>query len=174
MADFEKAVTKVLKHEGGWSDHPLDPGSATNMGITFETFRKSAKSLLGIDPTLDNLKKLTKEQAGIIYKSLYWDTIQGDLINSQPLATLIFDGHVNMGRNGIKMLQRELGVTADGDLGPKTLTVLNQSAPSIVFEGLKDARIKFYNSLATRKPELKVFLKGWLNRVNSFKYDNSI
>lgn len=171
MADFNKALPVILKHEGAWSDHPLDPGSATNMGITFETFRRSAKSLLGIDPTLDNLKKLTKEQAGIIYKSLYWDTIQGDLINSQALATLIFDGHVNMGRNGIKLLQRELGVTADGDLGPKTLTVLNQSAPSIVFEGLKDARIKFYNSLVVRKPELKVFLNGWLNRINSFKYE---
>lgn len=174
MANFKEALDIVLKHEGGWSDHPLDPGSATKFGVTFETFRKSAKSLLGIEPTIDNLKKLTKEQAGIIYKSLYWDTIQADLINSQPLATLIFDGHVNMGRNGIKLLQRELGVVADGDLGPKTLTVLNKSAPSIVFEGLKDARIKFYNSLATRKPELKVFLKGWLNRVNSFKYDNSI
>jgi lysozyme family protein len=87
------------------------------------------------------------------------------------LSYLIFDGFFNMGSNGIKLLQREIGVVADGELGPNTLAVLNQSAPSVVFEGLKDARVKFYNSLVVRKPELKVFLNGWLNRVKSFKYE---
>jgi lysozyme family protein len=141
------------------------------MGITIGTFKQYAKSLLGLEPTVENLRSLTQQQAGVIYREVFWNKMQGDFINSQPLANLIFDGFVNMGRNGIKLLQREIGVVADGELGPNTLAVLNQSAPSVVFEGLKDARVKFYNSLVVRKPELKVFLNGWLNRVKSFKYE---
>lgn len=172
MAYFSKAIPIILKHEGGFVSHPDDPGGSTNKGITMGTFKRYAMSLLAIEPTLENLKNLTDEQAAVIYQEAFWNKMNGDNINSQSLATLIFDCFVNMGRNGIKLLQREIGVVADGELGPKTLAVLNQSAPAVVFEGLKDARVKFYNSLVVRKPELKVFLNGWLNRVKSFKYES--
>lgn len=173
MADFNKAIGHILKWEGGYSNHSADPGGETKYGVT-DILDGKVDGMIDLngDKIGDvSVKGLTVEQAKEIYRDKFWNKMQGDFINSQPLANLIFDGFVNMGRNGIKLLQREIGVVADGELGPKTLAVLNQSAPSVVFEGLKDARVKFYNSLVVRKPELKVFLNGWLNRVKSFKYE---
>lgn len=175
MASFDKAIEHILKWEGGYSNHSADPGGETNMGVT-DRLDGKVDGMIDLDGDKIGdvtVRGLTVAQAKEIYRNKFWNKMQGDFINSQPLANLIFDGYVNMGKNGIKLLQRELGVVSDGDLGPKTLAVLNQSAPSIVFEGLKDARVRFYNSLVVRKPELKVFLKGWLNRVNSFKYNQS-
>ncbi len=167
MADFNKAIPNVLKWEAGWVKNPADPGGATNRGIIFSIFVKWATEL-GMQPTEDALKNLTEDQAKKIYKGQFWNKMQGDKFESQDLANIVFDGFVNCGHNGIKLLQEILGVTADGEIGPKTLTAINVSNPHIVFGLYKSARIKYYNDLAIRKPEMKIFLKGWLNRINSF------
>lgn len=169
MADFEKAVTIVLKHEGGYVNHPSDPGGATNRGIIFTLFKRYAIQL-GVLPTLDALKSLTEEQAKTIYRQEFWDRMHGDSFASQAVAEIVFDGLVNHPGRALKMLQKEIGVEADGVIGNNTLAILNGSAPEIVFNGYKDARIKYYTDLAARKPNMKVFLAGWLNRINSFKY----
>lgn len=169
MADFEQAIKHVLKWEGGLVDHPADPGGLTNRGITIGTFKKYA-SKVGLEPTRENLISLTEDQAKQIYKEVYWKNIQGDLINSQAVANIFLDGHVNMGTNGIKVMQRELGVEADGVVGPITLSVLNTSAPVVVFNGYKDSRELYYKELAEKKPKMNVFLKGWLNRINDIQY----
>lgn len=173
MADFEKAIPTILKWEGGFVDHPADPGGATNRGIIFSLFKQYAKSL-GLLPDITGLKNLTEAQAKKIYKVHFWDRMSGDLIKSQNVATIIFDAFVNCGNNGIKIAQREAGVEADGAFGPNTLAVINQASPKVLYAGIKDGRIKYYNDLAERKPQLKVFLKGWLNRANSFIFDPSL
>lgn len=171
MADFEQAVKVILKHEGLFVDHPSDPGGATNRGIILSLFKQYAKAL-GLEPTVDALKTLTEDQAKFIYREHFWDKMKGDEIKSQAVSEIIFDAYVNMGNRALKWLQIELGVGIDGEVGPITLAAINHAAPVVLFEQFKDARIDYYTRLAENKPSMKVFLKGWLNRVNSFNYHN--
>ncbi len=170
MADFEKAVQLILKHEGGFVDHPDDPGGATNLGITFNLFKQYAVAL-GLGKTVHALENLTQDQAKFIYRENFWKPMQGDNFENQQIAEIVFDAYVNMGGKALKMFQMALGVKPDGDIGPYTLAILHQQAPAIVFENFKDYRIDFYKRLVVNKPQLKVFEKGWMNRINSFTYD---
>ena len=170
MADFEKAIPHVLKWEGGFVNHPADPGGATNRGIIFSLFKEYAKSL-GLLPNVDALKSLTEAQAKKIYKSHFWDKMQGDKFTDQSIANITFDGFVNSGYNGIKIVQRMAGTKTDGIIGTNSLFVINSAVPQVLFESIKDERIRYYESLAERKPQMQVFLKGWLNRINSFNYE---
>jgi len=108
MASFDAFFPTMLKHEGGFVNDPVDPGGATNKGVTTGTFQSCAKQYLGIEPTLENLKALTDAQAGKIYKPLYWDKVRGDEIEPQELANIVFDFQVNAGANASKLLQRVL------------------------------------------------------------------
>ena len=169
MADFNEAIGPILEHEGGYVDHPADPGGATNLGITFKLFKQYAPEL-GVPSTKEALKALTITQAEHIYKKEFWDKMQGDKIKDQQLATQVFDFYVNAGSNAIKLLQTELGVQADGAFGPTTLAILNYANPEIVFDQFRDGRVEYYKNLVVKKPALNVFLKGWLNRANKFVY----
>jgi lysozyme family protein len=126
--------------------------------------------LLGIDPTSDNLKALTDAQAGLIYKPLYWDKIQGDVIALQPLANIVCDFYVNAGTHASKLLQQvlnDLGATLveDGGIGQATMQALAQYPNDQVYNNYKQGRIAYYQGLGQRFPQ---FLKGWLNRTNAF------
>lgn len=169
MADFEKAVAKVLKHEGGFVDHPADPGGATNRGIIFSLFKQYALAL-GLEKTKDALKTLTEDQAKFIYREHFWRPMQGDKIQDQQVAEIVFDAYVNMGGRALKLFQKTVGVTADGDIGPHTLEILHQQNQQTVFENFKEVRKTYYQDLVKRKPPLNKFLKGWMNRINSFNY----
>lgn len=171
MAEFEKAIPHVLKWEGGFVNHPADPGGATNRGITFNLFKQYAKSL-GLLPNVDALKSLTEPQAKKIYKEHFWDSMRGLEFKDQSIANITFDAFVNCGHNGIKIVQRMAGTKADGIIGPNSLFVINSAVPKVLFESIKDERMNYYRSLAERKPQMQVFLNGWLNRVNSFVYKN--
>lgn len=167
MADFEKAVSIILKHEGLFVDHPSDPGGATNRGIIFKLFKRYA-AVLEVPPTVEALKALTEHQAKQIYKMEFWDRMQGDKFTSQKVANIVFDFFVNAGKPALVKLQVTVGAWADGVIGPETLQAVNNGNETIIFEEYKQARIDFYNQLVERKPKLAVFHKGWLNRVNSF------
>lgn len=169
MADFEKAIPIILKHEGGFVDHPSDPGGATNRGITFKLFKQYAKTL-GLEKTIDSLKSLTEDQAKLIYELHFWQPMRGNEINDQNIADIVFDAHVNTGFWGLRLIQREVGAEVDGIIGSKTIEAINAANGKILFEGYKDARLQYYRNLVKKKPQLGVFLKGWENRVNSFEY----
>jgi lysozyme family protein len=169
MADFEKSIPHILKWEGGYVNHPADPGGATNRGIILSLFKQYAKAL-GLPPTVDALKTITEDQAKFIYREHFWNAMKGDEINDQQLATMIFDAFVNQGYRGLKLAQREAGVETDGNIGPKSIQAFNGAAPAVLFDGIKDARKEYYIDLADKKPSMAVFLRGWLNRVNSFVY----
>jgi lysozyme family protein len=170
MASFNVAIKHVLKWEGGLVDHPADPGGLTNRGITWGVFKGYAHTVLGIDPTRENLVNLTETQASEIYRQVFWRNIKGDQINDQNIANALLDGHVNMGRNGIKLMQRECGAEADGIVGPKTIDAINKAAPLVLFQGYIDARKIYYQKLADRKPQMGVFLTGWINRIDDLRY----
>ena len=175
MADFNIALPITLKFEGGYVDDPDDPGGETNLGITMKTFTTTASPLLGISPTSANLKNLTPAQAGIIYKRIYWDRVQGDALASQPLANIVFDFYVNAGTHASSLLQKivnAMGVdpqlVEDGKIGQGTLIALSGVPNGDVYTRYKQGRSDYYEGLASANPKLQRFLKGWLNRVNAF------
>jgi lysozyme family protein len=173
MASFDLIFPTVLKFEGGYVDDPDDPGGETNKGITMAVFQECAHELLGIDPSSMNLKGLTDAQAGIIYKSRYWDKMLGDSFQLQDLAGIVFDFYVNSGTNATALLQRildNLGATlvVDGQIGQATLQALAGFDSVAVYRLYKQQRIAYYQQLAASKPALAKFLNGWLNRVQAF------
>lgn len=163
MADFKKALHKTLKWEGGYCNHPLDKGGATNLGITQSTYNFYYEG---------DVKDITMEQAETIYRTGYWSKIMGDDIKSQSVAEYLFDWIVNAGLSTpVKKLQILVGTEADGKMGKKTLKALNDKDPKILFNQLVDCRVAFYRALVDKKPSQKVFLNGWLNRAKSFIYE---
>jgi lysozyme family protein len=170
MATFDIFLPMLLKFEGGYVDDPEDPGGETNKGVTMATFQNCSHELLGIDPTSDNLKALTDAQAGIIYKALYWNKIQGDAIDLQDLANIVCDFFVNAGSHATKLLQNVMiqmgaSVSVDGVIGPGSIAALSSLPQLEVYQRYKEGRIAYYQSLGQKYPK---FLKGWLNRVNAF------
>ncbi len=114
MPIFDKAVKFVLNEEGELVDDPNDPGGVTNFGISKRAY-----------PDID-IHNLTKDQAITIYKKDYWDRYRCSEF-PPALALLIFDCAVNQGGStAIACLQRALGVTPDGILGPSTLKALSR------------------------------------------------
>jgi lysozyme family protein len=175
MADLHKYFPRLLAFEGGFVDDKDDPGGATNKGVTMTTFKRYARPLLGIEPSLDNLRALTDEQAFAIYKAGYWDPLHGDEIEDQPLAEIFFDFYVNAGGSAVRLLQQELNglaakppLAVDGVFGPGTLRALQQADAVALYRRYKTGRRAYYQDLAARRPTLAKFLKGWLRRVDSF------
>ena len=114
MASFDLFLPMLLRFEGGYVDDPTDPGGETNKGITMNTFQHCSHELLGIEPTSGNLKTLSDAQAGIIYRSLYWDNISGDDFDLQDLANIVCDFYVNAGTHATSLaagLKRYGGTT---------------------------------------------------------------
>ena len=169
MAEFSLFLPMLLRHEGGLVDHPSDPGGLTQMGISMATFKQQAKPLLGLDPTPENLKKLTQAQAGAIYRACYWNPLHCDDWPLQNLANIVCDHAVNAGlRRGVLLLQEALNnpsLVKDGVMGPATIQALRASDEVATYNACKQLRIEYYTALGQRMP---MFLKGWLNRVNSF------
>lgn len=156
-ANFARCLEAVLAEEGGFVDHPSDPGGATNRGVTIANFRRYVKA----DGTVADLKRLTAEQAGIVFKKQYWDKVKGDYLPS-GIDHAVFDFAVNSGvSRSSKYLQRVLGVAQDGIIGPKTLEAADEAWDRAVINSLCDDRLAFLMRLKT----WPVFGKGWAKRV---------
>lgn len=172
MANFNTAYHIVAQHEGGFQIHPNDSGNynslgqlvGTNWGISAPVY----ESYLQRAPSQTDMQTMSKLTAANIFKTRFWDRIKGDQIHNQEVATIFFDGIVNHGSTGVKIMQRVLGVTADGAVGPITLSAINKLQPAQLYLAYREARKNFYKQLATDKPALAVFLNGWLRRINSF------
>lgn len=157
-SNFDRSLMLVLKHEGGWVDHPSDPGGATNMGITIGTLRqwRSPKPVTKAD-----VKALTRTEAAAIYRANYWMAIRGDeLPPGIDYATFDFAVHSGIGR-AVPFLQNALGVEADGALGPKTLAAAHSANAAAVVADLCDRRLAWLKRLKA----WPTFGKGWSSRV---------
>lgn len=170
MANFDQYLPQLLQFEGGYVDDPADPGGATNKGITLRTFQVHAQTLLGVAPTLANLQALSDQQAATLYRSLYWDPLQGDQIALQCLAEDLFDFYVNAGVHAVFLLQRLLGapVAVDGVFGADTLAALQASDQRSLYARYRQGRLDYYRQLAAQHPLLQRFLAGWLRRAQWF------
>ena len=178
MAQIGKVIDFILKWEGGYTDHPNDPGGATNMGVTIGTLKG-----LGLQYDKDGDKKITKNDvklltvndATAIMKSHYWDKIKADQINSQAVANILLDWFWMSGVNATKGIQRLVGVNPDGKIGPASLKAINETIAKNekkFVEQLYDVRAQYYTNIIARNPKLESFRKGWINRLNDLKKYN--
>jgi lysozyme family protein len=159
--NFNEALKAILKHEGGFVNHPKDPGGMTNLGVT----KKVWEEWVGHPVDEKAMRALTPELVGPMYKKKYWDAVKADDL-PDGLDYLMFDFAVNAGPGrAIKIMQKAIGTTPDGAIGPKTMQALkdaNQSELVAKFSAEKEA---FYRSL----PTFATFGKGWLRRVAEAK-----
>ncbi|QHG86757.1 MULTISPECIES: glycoside hydrolase family 108 protein [Xanthomonas] len=173
MADFMQFFPTFLRFQGGFVDAPDDPGGATNMGISLAAFSQSAQATLGVQPSLETLQQLTVAQAATFYKTLYWDKLQGDAIQLQPLADILFYFYTEAGSAAAKLLQTLLGemgqqVPIDGTFSAQTLAALQQVDQTQLYLRYKQGCVDYYTRLVAARPFLQRFLKGWLTRIASF------
>lgn len=155
--NFDVSLKKVLKYEGGYSNHPNDPGGPTNLGITLANFRRYVKP----NGTIADLKNLTVAQAGVVYRRQYWDAVLGAKLPS-GVDFAVFDYAVNSGPSrAIKHLQEVVGAQVDGRVGPETLAAIDKLGPAITIQKLCDRRLRFLRGLKTWPS----FGKGWSARV---------
>lgn len=159
-ANFNRCMTEILKHEGGYVDHPRDPGGATNMGITHLTLSKAR----GRKVTKADVKALSRKEAIDIYRRFYADPIRfNDLPAGLDFVTL--DPTINSGAGrGVRWLQVGIGMTGralDGAMGPKTLAAAKAAKPIPAIEAACRARMGFLRGLRT----WTTFGKGWSRRV---------
>jgi lysozyme family protein len=168
MNRAEIYIPRILKHEGGFVNHPRDPGGATNRGITIGTLKK-----LGIDKDGDgdsdiaDLRLLTEKDAVTVFKRFYADPVQADLL-PPGLDYAMTDFSVNSGPSrAAKHLQRILGVEADGNIGPKTLAKIADCDPKALITALCDSRLQFMRGLETWRD----FGRGWQARVDAVRRD---
>ena len=150
-------MTALLKHEGGFVNHPADPGGMTNLGVTQRVWEE----WVGHPVDEKEMRSLTPEKVAPMYKQKYWDKIRGDDLPS-GVDMAVFDCCVNSGPGrAAKMLQRVLGLTEDGAIGPNTLSKALSIDSSKLIADYNAARLAFLQAL----PTWATFGKGWSNRV---------
>jgi lysozyme family protein len=155
--NFEKSLALILKHEGGYVDNPKDPGGATNLGCT----KKVWEEWVGHEVTKDDIKALKVSDIAPLYKAKYWDAVKGDLLPA-GVDYAVFDLAINSGPGrAAKTLQQVLNITADGQIGPATLSTLEAANPRDVATRVCEARLAFLQGL----PTYGTFGKGWSRRV---------
>lgn len=157
-SNFATALQHVLKHEGGFVDHPKDPGGMTNLGVTKATWEE----WVGYPVTEKIMRGLTAAQVSPMYRRKYWEKINGDAL---PIGIdyVCFDAAVNSGPGrAIKWLQGCVGVDVDGALGPKTLGAVKVFDQDQLIRDYSKRRLSFLADL----PTWDTFGKGWSRRVN--------
>lgn len=157
-SNFQRSLSLVLKWEGGFVNHPKDPGGATNKGITLATFRR----YIDKTGTVDDLKRITDAQVAKVYREQYWDAVKGDDLPS-GVDYAVFDFAVNSGPSrAAKYLQAAVGVTQDGKIGPVTIAAAKRMNAVDLVAAICAKRMAFLKGLST----WPTFGKGWTNRVN--------
>lgn len=159
--NFDSALEHVLVHEGGWANHPKDPGGATMKGVTLATFRRH----YGQNMTKNDLKNITDAQLKKIYRAGYWSKCKCDQLPA-GVDYAVFDAAVNSGPGrSAKWLQAAVGAQQDGGIGPKTLERVGQHNPIQIVDDMCDRRLAFLKSLDT----WSTFGGGWGRRVDGVR-----
>ena len=155
--NWQKCLETILHHEGGYVNHPKDPGGETNLGVTKRVYEDWGGT--------KDMKDLTVEDVSPIYKKNYWDRVRGDDLPA-GLDLCVFDFGVNAGTGrAAKYLQKMIGTTPDGGIGPATLQKLKEYVDAKGVEHTiklyQMGRQKYYESLST----FSTFGRGWTRRV---------
>jgi len=156
-ANYNKCLETILHHEGGYVNHPKDPGGETNLGVTKRVYEEWGGT--------KDMKDLVVEDVAPIYRKNYWDKLKGDDLPG-GLDLCVFDFGVNAGPGrAAKYLQTMIGTVADGGIGPNTLRkvsdYVNEHGIEETVKKYQEARQGYYESLST----FETFGRGWTRRV---------
>ena len=155
--NFDSALEAILHHEGGYVNHPADPGGMTNLGVT----KRVWEEWVGRPVDEKEMRALTPEIVGPMYKAKYWDKIKGDDLPT-GVDYIVFDAAINSGPGrAAKWLQQAVGATPDGAIGPGTLGKVAAMSAQDIVEKYQKTRLDFLQSLST----WNTFGKGWGRRV---------
>jgi lysozyme family protein len=155
--NYDKCLETILHHEGGYVNHPKDPGGETNLGVTKRVYDEWGGN--------KNMKDLLVEDVAPIYRKNYWDRMKCDDL-PKGLDLCVFDFGVNAGTGrSAKYLQKMIGTTVDGGIGPNTLKAVWNYVDEVGAEGavknFQEARQGYYERLKT----FETFGRGWTRRV---------
>ena len=155
--NYDKCLETILHHEGGYVNHPKDPGGETNLGVTKKVYQEHGGT--------KDMKDLLVEDVAPIYKKGYWDKMKCDDIPT-GLDLCLFDFGVNAGPGrAAKFLQSMIGTTVDGGIGPNTLAKLEEyireNGEHEAVNKYQEMRQKYYENLST----FATFGRGWTRRV---------
>lgn len=156
--NFTAALALVLAHEGGFVNHPADPGGATNRGVTqkvYDGWRKAQGF------AVRSVRHIEAAEVEAIYRRDYWGAVRGDDLPG-GVDYAVFDFAVNSGvSRATKYLQTAVGVAADGVIGPHTLAMVQHHERARLIQSICAARLNFLKGLGT----FKTFGNGWTRRV---------
>ena len=160
--NFEQCMEWLLAHEGGYVDHPEDPGGETNLGVTQRVYKRWCMEQ---DYQPKDMRDLTPEDVTPIYRANYWQAIAGDELSS-GLDWCCFDFAVNAGpARSARSIQTIVKVKADGAIGKITLAAIASHDAASLIDALHDRRQRFYEKLKT----FEHFGKGWTRRNQETK-----
>ncbi len=151
--DFDTAFSRLLGHEGAYSNNPADPGKETMWGVTASVARSNGYT--------GSMRDLPQATAKKIYRAQFWDAARCDTL-PEAVRFDVFDGCVNSGiAQSIKWLQRAAGVDDDGAFGKVTLAACNAMPSSVLSSRYNGHRLEFMTNLKT----WPVFSSGWARRI---------
>ena len=155
--NFDSALAAILHHEGGFVNHPKDPGGMTNLGVT----KRVWEEWVGHEVDEKAMRALTPEIVGPMYKAKYWDKVRGDDLPA-GVDYAVFDAAINSGPGrAAKWLQTTVGAVPDGAIGNGTLAKVAAMEPAEIVEKYQATRLAFMQSL----PTWDTFGKGWGRHV---------
>jgi lysozyme family protein len=162
-ANYDASLARVLKHEGGYTNHPSDPGGPTNFGITIHDYRRYIKA----NGTAADVRDMKLADAAKIYRARYWHALRCDELPA-GLDYAVFDYGVNSGTGrAAKVMQRLLGVGPGTTMTDAVIAGVRSASPSALIGRLCDERLAFLKSLKT----WPVFGAGWGRRVAEVRRD---
>jgi len=192
MADFDKAYFKTMGHEGGYVNDPDDAGGETYMGISRQynptwsgwDLIDDMKGQSGFPRCLDDNDKLL-DVVMDFYEMMYWDVNKLDEVESQAIASEMFDTGVNMGvTRAAKFLQESLNylnrneaayddLVVDGKIGSASLKALNyimkNGDEDILLTMMNVCQGRHYMEYMKKSPTQEKYARGWFKRVILFK-----
>lgn len=168
--NFDQCMEWLLEHEGGFVNHPDDPGGMTNYGVTAKTYQRWLSETRDLADEVDDpwpediteafIKGIPMDHVYQIYKQEYWNRVNGDSLPS-GIDWCVFDWAVNSGTGrSSRALQKAVEVTADGAIGPMTMRAVKSYNQEDLIEHFYQRRQRFYEGLKT----FETFGRGWSRR----------